>query len=170
MSSHEKQWGTLCSCTDVYICRSVKRRMIRINVNVKSNFMVRARLLMGLAGWLGIGRMKRRIEVVGSRRNSQAPQRGTVQPAAVLTSMMGYPSTTKGKHMEMTATDADPEGSPPHQFSLELKGTSHWHFRKAQLCERNRPGGKTRSSSMRRWPREKLLLTLVSVSLCSKWG
>lgn len=41
--------------------------------------------MLGLAGWLVIGWMKRRIDLVGSRRNSQAPQRGTVQPVAVPT-------------------------------------------------------------------------------------
>lgn len=63
--------------------------MLRINVKVKKNFMVRARWLLGLAGWLVIGWVKRRIDVVGSRRNSQAPQWGTVQPAAVPTPTMG---------------------------------------------------------------------------------
>lgn len=69
--------------------------------------------------------MKRRIDIVGSRKNSQAPQRGTVQPPAIPTPTMAYPSTVKVKHKQMTATAADPEGSPSHQFSLELKGISH---------------------------------------------
>lgn len=58
--------------------------MIGINRNVKKNFMARARILLGRAGWLVIGWMERRTEAV-RRRNSAAPQMaGAVQPAAVL--------------------------------------------------------------------------------------
>lgn len=70
-----------------------------------------------------------------------SPAEGGSSPlAAVPTSKatLGYPSTMSEKHTEMTATTADPGGSRPHQFSLELKETSQWHFRKAQRSERNK--------------------------------
>lgn len=51
----------------------------------RKNFKTRARIVLGRAGWLVTGWMDRRIEAIGSRRNSAAPQRKrAVQQAAGL--------------------------------------------------------------------------------------
>ena len=64
-----------------------------------------------------------------------SPTEGSGQPAALPTStaIQGYSCTVRGMYVEMTATTTHPGGAPPRQFSLELKNTSHWHFRRAQL-------------------------------------
>lgn len=95
--------------------------MIGIKRNVKKNFTARARILLGPAAWLVTGWMERRTEAV-RRRNSAATEGGSSPTRYCAT--LGCPSTIGGKHMEMTATTADPEESPPHQFSLDFKGTS----------------------------------------------
>lgn len=101
--------------------------MLRISRNVKTNFTARARSLLGPAGWLVIWVDEEENRSSQKQKASPAPQReGAAQLAAVPASeaTLGYPSSTREKHMEMTATAADPGGSQPHQFSLELKGTS----------------------------------------------